>query len=88
MSRSGIGRGSRLAAAALAVGLALSLAGDGGRAATVPAVIQGQDPLEVLALKVRPNVMIVLDSSGSMQWTLDPNHRAPGGAKAPRVGRC
>jgi hypothetical protein len=68
-----MGRGGRLAAAALAVGLALSLAGDGGRAATVPAVIQGQDPLEVLSLKVRPNVIIVLDSSGSM------TSRVPGG---------
>lgn len=73
MIRSGIGRGSRLAAVALAVGLVLSLAGDGGRAATVPAVVNGQDPLEVLALKVRPNVIIVLDSSGSM------TSRAPGG---------
>ena len=46
--------------------LALSLAGDRGRAATVPAAVYGQDPLEVLELKVRPNVIVVLDSSGSM----------------------
>ncbi len=49
--------------------LALSFAGDGSRAATVPAVVYGQDPLEVLELKVRPNVIIVLDSSGSMTQT-------------------
>ncbi len=79
MSRSGLGLGGgRLAAVALAIGLVVILAGDGGRAATVPAVINGQDPLEVLALKVRPNVVIVLDSSGSMKWTLDPNHGTTG----------
>ena len=66
MIRRGIGLGSRLAAVALAVALVLSLAGDRGRAATVPAVVNGQDPLEVLSLKVRPNVIVVLDSSGSM----------------------
>lgn len=49
------------------IALALVLAGDGGRAATV-STIYGQDPLEVLELKVRPNVIIVLDSSGSMKW--------------------
>ena len=79
MSRSGIGLGGgRLAAVALAMGLVVILAGDGGRAATVPAVVNGQDPLEVLALKVRPNVIIVLDSSGSMKWTLDPAHGTTG----------
>ena len=44
----------------------------------MPAVINGQDPLEVLSLKVRPNVVVVLDSSGSMKWTLDPGHGAIG----------
>ena len=36
--------------------------------------VYGQDPLEVLELKVRPNVMIVLDTSGSMKWGV----KAPG----------
>jgi len=58
--------GRRLAALGAAGVLALSLAGDRGRAATVPATVYGQDPLEVLELKVRPNVVVVLDSSGSM----------------------
>jgi hypothetical protein len=66
MIRRGIGLGGRLAAVGFATALVLSLAGDFGRAATVPAVINGQDPLEVLSLKIRPNVIVVLDSSGSM----------------------
>jgi hypothetical protein len=61
-----MGRAGRLAAVAGAVALVLSVAGDRGRASTVPAVINGQDPLEVLSLKIRPNVIVVLDSSGSM----------------------
>lgn len=71
MIRRGIGLGSRLAAVALAMALMLSLAGDRGRAATVPAIINGQDPLEVLSLKIRPNIIIVLDSSGSMTRLAD-----------------
>ena len=62
MSRSA----SRVAAMGLALVLAVLLAGDRGRAGTVPAAIYGQDPLEVLELKVRPNIIVVLDSSGSM----------------------
>ena len=61
--------GRRLGTLGLALLLALALAGDRGRAATVPAAVYGQDPLEILELKVRPNVVIVLDSSGSMLWT-------------------
>ena len=61
--------GRRLGTLGLALLLALALAGDRGRAATVPAAIYGQDPLEILELKVRPNVVLVLDSSGSMVWT-------------------
>ena len=87
MSGRAIGLGGRLAAVALAMTLVLVLAGDGGRAATVPAIVNGQDPLEVLSLKVRPNVVIVLDSSGSMKWTLDPTHglgNPVGGSDHPR----
>ena len=61
--------GRRLGTLGLALLLALAFAGDRGRAATVPAAVYGQDPLEILELKVRPNVVLVLDSSGSMVWT-------------------
>ncbi len=84
MIRRGIGLGSRLAAVAFAMALVLSLAGDRGRAATVPAIINGQDPLEVLSLKVRPNIIIVLDSSGSMTRTLDEGRLTNG--DNPRAG--
>ena len=57
---------SRVAAMGLALVLAALLAGDRGRAGTVPAAVYGQDPLEVLELKVRPNIIVVLDTSGSM----------------------
>src|SRR5512137_1384635 len=75
MSSHGDKAGTRLAAWGAALVLALALAGDFGRAATVPATVYGQDPLEVLELKVRPNVMIVLDTSGSMKWGV----KAPSG---------
>ena len=68
MSSHGDRLGTRLAAWGAALILAFALVGDRGRAATVPAPVYGQDPLEVLELKVRPNVMIVLDTSGSMKW--------------------
>ena len=70
MGRRTLGRGSRLAAVAFTVALVFSLAGDRGRAATGTSVVNGQDPLEVLALKIRPNVFVVLDSSGSMTSTV------------------
>src|SRR5260221_3339577 len=53
---------SRAVALVAAAGLVGLLTGD-GRAV---AFIQGIDPLDVLNLKVRPNVILVLDSSGSM----------------------
>ena len=46
----------------LAAGLVMLVSGDGVRSSNPI----GIDPLEVLKLQVRPNVMIVLDSSGSM----------------------
>ncbi len=65
----GLYRGLRRLGATFAVlVMALVLAGDRTRAGMVPATVYGQDPLEVLELKVRPNVFIVLDSSGSMKW--------------------
>ena len=77
--RDGAGRGftrwlRRPALALAAAALALAVAGDRSRAATVPAGVTGQDPLEVLELKVRPNVIVVLDSSGSMTEAV--GHRA------------
>jgi hypothetical protein len=79
MTRRAFALGRQIAAfAALAV-LALSLSGDRTSAAGVPAPVYGQDPLEVLELKVRPNVIIVLDSSGSMQWLVNENDYAQSG---------
>jgi hypothetical protein len=79
MTRRGLAVGRQIATfAALAV-LALSLSGDRTSAAGVPATVYGQDPLEVLELKVRPNVIVVLDSSGSMQWLVDENDYAQSG---------
>lgn len=49
-----------------ACALLLLLSGDRARTA----VISGIDPLEILKLQVRPNVLVVLDSSGSMRETL------------------
>jgi hypothetical protein len=49
-----------------ACGLLLLLSGDRARTAVIP----GIDPLEILKLQVRPNVLVVLDSSGSMRETL------------------
>jgi hypothetical protein len=66
MTRSGFALGRQLATVAVVAALALSLAGDRTSAAGVPAPVYGQDPLEVLELKVRPNVIVVMDSSGSM----------------------
>ena len=80
--------GLRLGTLGLALVLALALAGDRGRAATVPAAVYGTDPLEILELKLRPNVVIVLDSSGSMTATTG-GATAPAGATtlAPRCSR-
>jgi hypothetical protein len=58
----------RVGLIALVAALAFRLSGDGG---VVAAVATGIDPLEVLDLEVRPNVMIILDTSGSMNDTPD-----------------
>jgi hypothetical protein len=70
MTRRSLALLRRLGAFAVLAGLALTLSGDRTSAATVPAAIYGQDPLEVLELKVKPNVILVFDSSASMQGTL------------------
>jgi hypothetical protein len=56
---------SRLAWGLAALGLLAALSGD--RAITAAA--RGIDPLQVLDLEVKPNVIVVLDSSGSMRET-------------------
>lgn len=61
-------RRSRWAAFGLATALLLALTGDGmGQGAMG---LAGIDPLEVLDLKVKPNVGIVVDTSGSMRETV------------------
>jgi hypothetical protein len=66
--------------------LALTVAGDRSRAASVPATIYGQDPLEVLELKVRPNVIVVLDTSGSMKWSLQASANPTDNFYPPQAG--
>ncbi|MCG6924417.1 MAG: VWA domain-containing protein, partial [Acidobacteria bacterium] len=68
MTQRNRGRGWRLFSLGLATGLLFVLAGDPGRALTYP--ISGTDPLEVLDLKIKPNVVVLLDSSGSMRGRL------------------
>ena len=58
---------SRGAGLGLAAALLLALTGDGIGAGISP---HGIDPLDVLDLQVKPNVIIVLDTSGSMQESL------------------
>jgi hypothetical protein len=60
------GARSRNAARLGILGLLLVVMGDRGGAV----VDRGIDPLEVLNLEVKPNVIVVLDSSGSMQETV------------------
>jgi hypothetical protein len=59
------GRLGRAAALVLAGALLFVLAGDRG----ITASYQGIDPLEILNLQVKPNVIIALDTSGSMEDT-------------------
>ena len=74
-------RRSRWAGVGLGAALLMVLTGDGiGQAG----ITGGIDPLDVLDLQVKPNVIVVLDSSGSMQETLYRN--AGGGAVNFNVG--
>ena len=57
----------RTGAALAAVTLTLLLTGDGGVGALPP----GINPLDVLSLRVRPNAILLLDSSGSMRDRAD-----------------
>ena len=53
---------------ALAAGLMSLLVGDRARAITVN---PGIDPLAILDLQVKPNVLFIIDTSGSMKWPPD-----------------
>jgi len=59
------GRGLSLA---LAASLMFLLEGDGVRALTGN---PGIDPLQILDLQVKPNVLFIIDTSGSMKWPVD-----------------
>ena len=63
----GPGALSRSSLPLLAGGLLLALLGDRG---VLTATSRGIDPLEILNLQVKPNVIVVLDSSGSMSENL------------------
>jgi len=71
---------SRGIALAAALGLLGFLAGDGRATVT----INGIDPLDVLNLKVRPNVLVVLDTSGSMNQSVDASNRGLRSGDHPR----
>ena len=58
---------ARAAAWGAAAGLVFLLTGDGGFTATPP----GIDPLEILNLQVKPNVLFIIDTSLSMALTPD-----------------
>ncbi|HET6900184.1 MAG TPA: VWA domain-containing protein, partial [Vicinamibacteria bacterium] len=64
-------------ALALAGGLFALLAGDRAQLAPPPGV--GIDPFEILDQQVRNNVLIVLDTSGSMKWPSDRDDFTLGG---------
>jgi hypothetical protein len=53
---------------ALAAGLMSLLVGDRARAITIN---PGIDPLAILDLQVKPNVLFIIDTSGSMKWPVD-----------------
>src|SRR5688572_20174893 len=60
----------------LVLGLAALLVGD--RGALTASVVQGIDPLDILNLQVKPNVLFVVDSSASMGFTQDHEHYVGG----------
>jgi hypothetical protein len=60
----------------LVIGLAFLLVGDrGARAITVN---PGIDPLSILDLQVKPNVLFIIDTSGSMKWPTDTDNFSVG----------
>ena len=61
--------GIRMAGIGLALGIGFLGAGDRGSAQT--STLFGIDPFEVLNLRIKNNVLFVLDTSGSMSWVLE-----------------
>jgi hypothetical protein len=61
----------------LMVGLLFLTTGDRGATAPPPGI--GIDPFEVLDLQIKNNVLIVLDTSGSMKWPTDLDNFTLGG---------
>ncbi len=61
----------------LAAGLTFTLGGDRGFTALLPGV--GIDPLQILDLQIKPNVLVVVDTSGSMRF---PPNTSIGGTEA------
>src|SRR5215831_3740884 len=59
--------GRRVAGMIFVAGLVLAMVGDRSRASVT--ATPGIDPLESLTLQIKPNVIIVLDTSGSMTNT-------------------
>ncbi|PYQ04473.1 MAG: hypothetical protein DMF82_10570 [Acidobacteria bacterium] len=60
----------------LAIGLAILLIGD--RSARAITVNPGIDPLSILDLQVKPNVLFIIDTSGSMKWPTDTDNFSVG----------
>jgi len=52
----------------MAAGLALILTGDQG---AQTAMLVGIDPLDVMNSRVKPNIMVLVDTSGSMKWSVN-----------------
>ncbi len=69
------GPGVRAALIAVTAGALLVMVGDSRGVAVAS---RGIDPLEVLNLSIKPNVIVVLDSSGSMQETVGGTDMASG----------
>lgn len=66
---------TRAAIWGLGAGLVLLLTGDRGALTATP---QGIDPLDVLKLQVKNNVLFIVDTSGSMKWPLDQDNFSVG----------
>ena len=60
---------------ALAAGLMSLIVGDRARAITIN---PGIDPLAILDLQVKPNVLFIIDTSGSMKWPPDTDNFSVG----------
>src|SRR4029079_13608586 len=59
---------ARTAGLGLAAGLALILSGDQG---AQTATLIGIDPLEQMNSRIKSNILFLVDTSGSMKWSVD-----------------